>query len=836
MKKAFSILSIIVVLIIATLFIIPIFFKGDILQIIQQQVSKNLKAELKIGDIKLSMFKSFPNLNVSMHDLLIVGEEEFAQDTLIHIPLFEASVNLQSLISGEEIIVNHILMQDSRFLPIVNTEGKTNWDILKNIESHESETISENKENTTSEKGIALRDIAIKNLYIGYNDYQNSTYASVGNIHLQLSGNFSATNTILQLLLTLENISYRQQNNVWVNKTNLTWDTEIAANLQEKKFEIQKNDLTLNDLKLNLTGSLSLLDEKYLMDLKLNAPDTQFENLLSLVPQTLQHHIEGLKTSGEFQFDIIAKGEYTENQLPAIQAKLQINNASIQYPELPESIQEINLDLNITNPGGAIDSTRIDLNKFHFNIAGNPFHLFLHIVNPNDPLLAGEAKGTIDFTNLKKALPLKEITLEGKMTTDISFQGKYQYIEQEQYEKFIAKGNIQFNNILFIDKNFPEGISIPKGNIQVSPAQLHLNGLQAKIFSSDFLLQGKLSNYLPYLLRDETLKGDFSLTSNQINLNEFIIAQMRATKADTLIKNDTITNPINSTTPNAAEGALEIPKNMDIRFSTNIKTVIFDHLTIKNIRGNISLAQAVANLKNLSMELLNGSMVINGNYNTTQPKTPKVDFNLNISNFDINAAYHAFSFIKKSIPLAIHCEGLISASMNFAATLDQEMSPIMTTANGKGFLESKGILIKDNPAMNQLANILKNDELSRLSISQLKINFKLEEGNIVIEPFKTSFAGNPVSIHGKQSVAGNLDYTLSMTVNRNFFGKEINNLLKSIPGSNNIKTLDLDAKVGGTISKPVIKPDLSKAIKTVTQEVQKELKGNLFENLQKLFK
>ena len=155
------------------------------------------------------------------------------------------------------------------------------------------------------------------------------------------------------------------------------------------------------------------------------------------------------------------------------------------------------------------------------------------------------------------------------------------------------------------------------------------------------------------------------------------------------------------------------------------------------------------------------------------------------------------------------------------------MSPVMTTANGGGYLESKGILINDNPAMNQLASVMKNDELSRLSISKLKIDFKLENGNIIVEPFKTSFAGNPVTIYGNQTVDGQLDYTLSMN---------IDNLLKSIPGSDNIKNLDIDAKVEGTLSKPVIKPDLSKAIKAVTKAAEKELKGNLLQGIQNLFK
>ena len=683
-----------------------------------------------------------------------------------------------------------------------------------------------------------MRLYAIENLFITYNDFQHSTYASIADIDLKLNGNFSETNTLIDIFLALQNISYRHQNSVWINKTDLKWQAVIGANLKEMTFDIQKNDLALNDLKLDLTGNIGIGEDKYKLDLQLNAPDTKFASLLAMVPKTLQHYIEGLETSGDFKLNVTAKGEYYADHLPALQANLLVNNASVKYPELPEAIRQINIDLNVSNPGGPVDSTQLNLKKLSFDIAGNLFSMYLNISNPNDPVLAGGAVGVINFSNLKKALPLKDITLQGIVTTDMTFNGKYQYIEKEQYEKFIAKGNIILKDLLLVNAEFPEGISIPQGSVTITPAQLNLKQLQAKVFSSDFTLQGNISNYLPYVFKNETLKGNFSLHSNRINLNEFIIAQAKAarqTKSDTTARASADSIALTNK-PTAAEGALEIPKNIDVQFTSNISTILFDNLTIRNVKGQISLDNAVATLKNLSMDMLEGKMVMNGQYNTANPKIPTVDFKLNISDFDIHAAYEAFTFLRKSIPVAMNCSGQVSAAMNFSSTLDKEMSPVMTTANGGGYLESKGILINDNPAMNQLASVMKNDELSRLSISKLKIDFKLENGNIIVEPFKTSFAGNPVTIYGNQTVDGQLDYTLSMNIDRKFFGKDIDNLLKSIPGSDNIKNLDIDAKVEGTLSKPVIKPDLSKAIKAVTKAAEKELKGNLLQGIQNLFK
>ena len=840
MKKVFITLGVLILVVITALMVIPTFFKGDILQIIEKQSAKYINAKLKIGDMNLSMFKSFPNLNVALKEVMITGQDEFAGDTVVYIPLFEASVNLKSLIAGDELIVNQLLLKNCRIAPTVNSEGKANWDILLSSGSQTSATTETppDEPKGKAERGLRLNDIAIENLFITYNDFQHSTYASIADIDLKLNGNFSETNTLIDIFLALQNISYRHQNSVWINKTDLKWQAVIGANLKEMTFDIQKNDLALNDLKLDLTGNIGIGEDKYKLDLQLNAPDTKFASLLAMVPKTLQHYIEGLETSGDFKLNVTAKGEYYADHLPALQANLLVNNASVKYPELPEAIRQINIDLNVSNPGGPVDSTQLNLKKLSFDIAGNPFSMYLNISNPNDPVLAGGAVGVINFSNLKKALPLKDITLQGIVTTDMTFNGKYQYIEKEQYEKFIAKGNIILKDLLLINAEFPEGISIPQGSVTITPAQLNLKQLQAKVFSSDFTLQGNISNYLPYVFKNETLKGNFSLHSNRINLNEFIIAQAKAarqTKSDTTARASADSIALTDK-PTAAEGALEIPKNIDVQFTSNISTILFDNLTIRTVKGPISLDNAVATLKNLSMDMLEGKMVMNGQYNTANPKIPTVDFKLNISDFDIHAAYEAFTFLRKSIPVAMNCSGQVSAAMNFSSTLDKEMSPVMTTANGGGYLESKGILINDNPAMNQLASVMKNDELSRLSISKLKIDFKLENGNIIVEPFKTSFAGNPVTIYGNQTVDGQLDYTLSMNIDRKFFGKDIDNLLKSIPGSDNIKNLDIDAKVEGTLSKPVIKPDLSKAIKAVTKAAEKELKGNLLQGIQNLFK
>ena len=93
MKTLFKILGIVVILIIALAFILPIVFKGKIIDLAKEEINKNVNATIDFRDINLSLFKSFPNFNLSIDGLTVVGKDEFISDTLANI----LSINISFL-------------------------------------------------------------------------------------------------------------------------------------------------------------------------------------------------------------------------------------------------------------------------------------------------------------------------------------------------------------------------------------------------------------------------------------------------------------------------------------------------------------------------------------------------------------------------------------------------------------------------------------------------------------------------------------------------------------------------------------------------------------------
>ncbi|MDR2131146.1 MAG: AsmA family protein [Odoribacteraceae bacterium] len=822
MKKVIVITLSLLVGVIGILIAIPFFFKEDVLRLIERQSSKYIRGQLVIGDMKISMFRNFPNLSVTLTDVQLSGTGGEAADTLVLVPRFEASVNLKSLVWGNEIIVNHLLLKDARLALQVNAAGNSNWDILL----PPTDTLATKTEGKRDEddSSIRLSHIAIENLSCVYDDIPAALHAGAEKISLRLQGNFSETNTLLALGLHVENTSLWVANTAWLTHLHLDWNTEIQANLRDFIFEIRKSDLSLNDLKLDFAGSVGLADDRLLLDLALNAPDTRFESLLALLPEKFRSLLDGINTTGEFKLHATARGEYHGDHLPAVDLQFGIMNASLQYPNLPESIEAINLELHVSHPGGSLVATNIDLSKLLFRVANNPFEMRLNVTNLADPRLNGMVKGILHFESLKRALPLAKITLEGTLAADLSFDGKYAYIEQEEYEKFSARGHLSLKEVLFKNDRFPGGIAISSGEMKITPSRLDLSNLQLKVNSSDVRLEGHLSNYLSYLLKGQALKGDFVLSSSLLNLNELYGGASAGA----------------TTTSDTTTGVIAVPKNLQLGLDARVGTLLFDDLVIQNIRGNVRTNDGIATLKEMSLDLLNGKILLGGSYNTVNIQKPTVDFDVNASAIDLDEAYKAFSFIRASLPVAVHCQGKVSAVMRFAAGLDREMCPEITTMSGGGTLSASDILVNDNPALDELAALLHNEELSRLRISDLKIAFKMEQGNITVEPFTTKLAGQQVTMYGVQGATGAMDYTLSVTVPREHFGKEIEKLLAPIPGSARIKSVDIDVKIGGTLHKPTFTLDLSKVRKVVEkalkEQVEESIQKEIIKGIDKLFK
>ena len=134
-------------------------------------------------------------------------------------------------------------------------------------------------------------------------------------------------------------------------------------------------------------GQMEMPDGMF-FDLTLSAKDNKFRDVLSLIPVSYLSDLEGAETKGDFDLTAHLKGKMDDENLPGFDVDFSVNNAYLHYPDLPESVENINVELAIDNKSGIIDQTKIDLKLFHLEIAKNPVDLKFKLFSISDIICA----------------------------------------------------------------------------------------------------------------------------------------------------------------------------------------------------------------------------------------------------------------------------------------------------------------------------------------------------------------------------------------------------------------------------------------------------------------
>ena len=790
------------------------------------EINKNIKAKVEFVDFKLSLFKKFPNASVQLDGLVVEGIDDFKGDTLLALNSLQVTVDLISAIKMDNIKVKGITLDEPDIAALVLEDGRPNWDIA--IPSEEQEEI-DSVPSEPMEFHVDLKKFEINGADISFDDRSTGMYASLNNFNFMLKGDLGADRSLLEITSSTEFVNLIMGGIKYVKDAALDISINLDADLANSVFTLKENKFTINDLTLGVEGSVAMPDTQNIdMDMKFKTSNTSFKSLLSLVPAVYMKDFADVQTSGNLLLEGYAKGTLNDKTTPSASIKLMVENAMFKYPDLPKSVENININVDMFWDGKNNDNSVIDVNRFHVEVAQNPVDLLLNVKTPiSDPDIKAKLTGNISLATLADVVPMEGSTLTGQVSSNVEMMGKLSMIENERYEDFKADGNITLSGIDYKSKNFPQGVLIDKLSLDFSPQFVDLAAFDANIGKSDIHLNGKVTEFIPYLFSDGIIKANFAFSSNYLDLNEFMgesteeIAEVEKTESGEM-------------------ETIELPNNVDFTLSTQLKKVIFDKLSIDNITGIISLKESRALMQNLNMYLLQGSMTMNGEYNTQSMSKPFVDFNLNISNFDIPSAFDAFSFLKGYVPVAENAKGRFSTSLVLKSDIDDKMSPVMNSVYAKGNLKSNSVSIQGSNTLNKLGDALKTDKFKTMKVTDVDIDYEVKDGRIYLDPFETQYEQATLLVAGDQGIDQTMNYNMNINMPRSQLGSGANQVLDNLSqkaASQGLtiepsETVNIQALVGGTFTDPTVTLNLKESVTNVMEDIKEQAVEKVKEEVQ----
>lgn len=840
-KISSIVLAALLLIIMVSAIIIPVAFKEKIKEKVEAGLNDMLTAKVSFGDYRLSLLRAFPNASFSLDNLSVTGTGDFEGDTLAAVKSFRIVINLKSLFGAGGYEIKSVAIDEPMINAIVNSEGRANWDIMREPEPEQAEksTGEPNRKEGEAEQTpgseapsalkVMLHRFAINNGEVSYVDRLSDMNASVGDLDFALSGDMSGSRTGLDLEMQAGGVTLVMESIPWLTNATAGFRAGIDAILDSMKFTLKDNALKLNDIIINFSGTAAMPGDDIELDMIYRAPPTSFKSLLSLVPAFYMKGYEDLNAAGMVALDGSLKGVYSEadSTLPDVTLNLQVSDGMISYPALPEKISAINIAGKVQVDGRVPDNTMIDISRFHFELAGNPFDMNMNLATPvSDPSVTAAARGKIDLAKLRQAVPLDSITLNGLLDVSLELAGRMSMIENKEYDKFRAAGNLILSDMAVSIPEMPD-LKITNATFLFSPSFAELTGMEATMGNgSDFTISGRLENYIPYIFSDGTVRGSLSLRSEKIDLNEIM----------DYIPSDT------ASTDTVPMEVLRIPDNIDFAFDARVGSLKYGLLSATDVIGSIIVSNGVVTVSETGMKALGGSMLVNAAYDTRDTLKPLVNADLLVNAVDIREAFGAFNTVKQLMPAANGLGGNVSARFDFSSILGQGMMPLLSTLSGAGEIRSESLQIVESGTFEMMKSLLKINPAYTNIIRDLKATFIINDGRLYVKPFDTKLGNIKLNVSGDQGLDRTINYLVRTEIPGAELGEAAGALMSTLASqvaalgfsASTPDVIRVNLTLGGTVGNPTITPSfaggtVSSVAATVADTVKQEVVGKVNE-------
>lgn len=815
MKKAMKIAAIVVALLLAVALVAPIALRGKIAQIVKREANAVLRARLDFEKLNISLLRHFPNASLELRGLTLVGEEPFAGDTIVAARRISVVVDLMSLVGDAGFEVRKVILAEPTVHAHKLADGTVNWDVMKPSAEPAAAEAAETEEQPSSFR-LSVRDFRITDAAIRYEDDSTRMSFSTRPLSLRLRGDLSADQADLDLRLMARGMNLRSGGVPLLSDAETELNAVIAADLRDKRFTLSHNTLRLNAIELALDGWVELDDDAVRMDLRAGCDRVRFKEVLSLIPAFYTREFRNLTASGELAMELWARGEMRGATLPAFELKTGVRDGSFQYSSLPKAVTDINLALRVSNPGGAMDKTEVDLSEFGLRMAGNSLAATFYATNlVSDPYFRMTAFGRIDLGAVKTVYPLeKGIELGGMIAADIKASGRMSDIEKNRYERIGAAGTLVVEQLGLTLPGLPD-VHIRRAAATITPQAMTLGEFGVTVGRSDLSANGQLSGYIGYLLRGETLSGRLYLKSELLDLNEIMDAAPASGEPET--KAETPAEPVR---------AIEVPRNLNLSLNAELSKVLFEKMTVADLAGEMRVAGGALSLDKLSMQLFGGKATASGSYSTVaDPARPALKIALGLTGASFSRTFEELETVQKLVPVFAKTGGDYSLAMDLTTMLDGQMAPDLKTMNASGEIKSANIRVQNIEAFDALARALGNDDLRRIEARDVAIRFTIRDGRITTQPFDLKLGGVNINLSGSTGLDQTIDYVARVALPAGSAGGVVEHIGVNIGGTFSAPKITLGVKEAAREAvKNVLDQQIEKLTgsKSLSEEVEKQ--------------
>jgi len=788
LKKILSWILITAVILISAVTISIFIYKDRLIQHLISVINQHITTSIQIDNIDINTWDKFPNISLSLHNVLIEESWQDSTDPLLQAQNIYIILNPFDLIAGK-FEFNAVHIENANFYIRIDKNGRNNYAIFKDGGNGKNDSLS-----------INLKKITLSETTVNYLDYRSNQdhhyYTSHQSASIQLNNNIYKIHSSGNLHIDYIKIKGLD---VVTNKS-IGNIVQLSYNAKNQTLRIDPSEITLTNSRFTTTGMIALEDERnFQLDIK--GVDTNIQTLLSFLPENTANKIMEYKSKGDVYFHATVSGRIGSKM--SVVASFGMKNTNITHPGSNIEIDSMNVDGKLTIGDFMHPETiLLDLKTIRGKIGNHAFEGSLKTENFTRPYLKFTAKGTLEISDLLKLIPLKNVVKgSGSISGSINFEGYTKDIRSiYTIDKVKAGGSLVLDSVsLTFTDNYPP-ITTMSGKITYNEHNLDFKNAIVGVGTSHLKMEGSFINLLPYFVsEDQSIRVIAKITEGNVNLDEILIL---------------------SSEFEGAQKQYSLSGKLNLDVDCQLDRLNYRRFHATDLLGNIKINKQKAFVKNLSFRSMGGKLLFNSLISFQNDRI-EITNTTNLEGIDIDSVFYVYHNFGQDWLVAENLKGKVYADVMTDMVFSQNLKfyPESLVADISISIESGEL--NDFEPMKRLEKYMDDDNLSSLLFSDLKNDIHIENMIIYLPKMEVRSNVSNISLSGTHSFDQQILYHVVIPVKS--LGKQKNeDAFGAVEDDGTGSKLHLI--IAGTTSEYEISYDTKAVGKKIVADLKKEVK------------
>lgn len=722
-------LAIIIFLFLVAAVTIPYLYKDEIIQFATEELGKQVKADISVSHVDLTLLGDFPNISIQLHNVCAKSTNTFNKSEFASIPTDTALYAEKVLLSFNALdflfknyVVKQIIVRDSKVNFFLDSNSKHNWEF--SIES----------DSTSGDMFLELSKIRFRNAQLLYYDKKLNVQANEWFDKINFAGKFRGDDFFVDVYSAFTNKDFVYENKHYFTKSVFRCNASVLRD--NSKYVINKVELETPIGTIISDGSVSMLPQnEFSLDLHVNV-ETSIKEILKVIPQNVADSLAPYKLSANIFVEGNVNGKVTKKVMPAIVCNVACTKGNV-------TLQNTKYSFITKGEFKAKDIAKMSTYTYESSntkiSTGKSFAEFNTLKIHNFEKFAYAVAGSLDctITDIDYLSKIADYDISGLAKGTFSSKGTiddFSTFNSSFFKRINLSADLHCSNVqVSAPDNSPFNFDNVSGHLILNESNVSADSVSGKLRDESFNLHGKASDLLSYMFFDDIdTHCDIVCDIDKINVTPFY---------------DWYESLAESSSTGEFLGT----------FKLKTKHLDFDPYHLDNASATVIFMKNGIEINDIN------AMTLRGKLNSTSVKF--VDLSNNqikciatgeIANMSAKDIFTTFNNFNQTSVTDKQIDGTLSGKFRFASIMDSSYTPISSTIDAMADVEIKNGKAENVETLMEIGKKLKmKDEFSKVSFSTLKNIIRVQNDTLYIPSMKVQSSAFDMSFAGKHNIEDN---------------------------------------------------------------------------------